>query len=84
MRKSGVCTILIIGLVVAALYSVPAPAIAEEVGFCQAAAESLTGDVYANPERWKSLSIYTLFSEGWNEPWVSPPPAKATLPARGG
>ncbi len=81
--RSIVSRILFIGLVVAALYAVPAPAIAEEVGFCQAAAESLTGDVYANPERWKSLSIYTLFSEGWNEPWVSPPTGEGYAPRQG-
>jgi len=83
MRRSCVCTVVIIGLVLAVLYSFPATAIAEEVGFCQAAAESLTGDVYANPERWKSLSIYTLFTEGWNEPWVSPPTGEGYAPRQG-
>lgn len=65
------------------LCSIPVTAIAEEVGFCKAAAESLTGDVYANPERWQSLSIYTLFTEGWNEPWVSPPTGEGYAPRQG-
>jgi hypothetical protein len=38
-----------------------------------AAKESLFGDVYAHPERWQPMSLGTFFTEGWNEPWVSPP-----------
>lgn len=54
-----------------------------ELGFCKAAVESLTGDVYADPSRWQSLSIYTLFTEGWNEPWVSPPTGEGYAPRQG-
>ena len=44
----------------------------EEVGFFRAAGESLTGDVYAEPSRWRPLSLGTFFSEGWNQAWASP------------
>jgi len=45
--------------------------------------ESLTGDVYAEPSRWRELSLGTLFSEGWREPWVSPPPGGGGAPRQG-
>jgi hypothetical protein len=34
--------------------------------------ESLAGDAY-EPGRWSPLPIDTLFSEGWDEPWVGAP-----------
>jgi hypothetical protein len=45
--------------------------------------ESLFGDVYAHPERWQPLSAGTFFSEGWNRPWVSPPPGSGGAPRQG-
>jgi hypothetical protein len=30
-------------------------------------------DPYTDPERWLPLSLGTFFSEGWDEPWISPP-----------
>lgn len=54
-----------------------------EVGFFRAAGESLTGDVYAEPSRWRPLSIGSLFSEGWNEPWASPPAGGGGAPRQG-
>jgi hypothetical protein len=38
-----------------------------------AARESLFGDVYSHPERWRPMTLGTFFTEGWDEPWVSPP-----------
>lgn len=52
-------------------------------GFIAAAKESLVGDVYANPERWQPLSWGTLFSEGWDEAWVSPPSGPGGAPRQG-
>ena len=37
-----------------------------------AARESLFGDVYVEPTRWRELTYSTFFTEGWNEPWASP------------
>src|SRR5262245_22285767 len=45
--------------------------------------ESMFGDVYANPERWRPLSIGTIFTEGWNLPWVSPPNGSGGAPRQG-
>lgn len=45
--------------------------------------ESLTGDVYAEPSRWQELSLGTLFSEGWDEAWVSPPAGEGGAPRQG-
>jgi len=53
------------------------------VGFFQAAGESLTGDVYADPSRWRPLSLGTFFSEGWDEAWVSPPAGGGGAPRQG-
>jgi hypothetical protein len=49
----------------------------------KAAIESLTGDVYAEPSKWEQLTIGSLFSEGWNEPWVSPPTGEGYAPRQG-
>lgn len=77
-------------LVAAVLLAGPAVAAEDAVGaeprrtgFFAAAVESLTGDVYANPERWRPLSWGTLFSEGWDEPWVSPPKGLGGAPRQG-
>jgi hypothetical protein len=45
--------------------------------------ESLTGDVYAEPSRWRALSLGSLFSEGWVEPWASPPNGEGGAPRQG-
>jgi hypothetical protein len=44
----------------------------ERVGVVDAAIESLTGDVYAEPSKWRPLSLGTFFSEGWDQAWASP------------
>jgi len=54
-----------------------------ERGFWYALAESVTGDVYADPSRWRPLSLGTFFTEGWDEPWVSPPPGGGGAPRQG-
>src|SRR4051794_26546209 len=35
-----------------------------------AARESLFGDVYVEPTRWRKLRFSTFLTEGWNEPWA--------------
>jgi hypothetical protein len=64
------------------------PALAEESGqptpgFFGAIRESLFGDVYAEPSNWRPLPARTFFTEGWNEPWVSPPPGEGGAPRQG-
>src|SRR6478735_5620675 len=44
--------------------------------------ESLTGNVY-EPSRWRELSLGTLFSDGWDEPWASPPTGEGGAPRQG-
>jgi hypothetical protein len=44
--------------------------------------ESLTGDVY-EPSRWRELSLGSLFTEGWDEPWASPPAGEGGAPRQG-
>jgi hypothetical protein len=70
---------------IAVIYS---PAFAEEsgqpnLGFFGAIRESLFGDVYAEPSKWRPLSARTFFTEGWNEPWVSPPTGEGGAPRQG-
>ena len=45
--------------------------------------ESLTGDFYAESAGWRELSLGSLFSEGWNEPWASPPAGEGGAPRQG-
>jgi hypothetical protein len=45
-----------------------------------AARESLFGDPYAHPERWRAMSLGTFFTEGWDEPWISPPRGSGGAP----
>src|SRR5574337_529147 len=54
-----------------------------EVGVLRAAVESLTGGVYAEPSRWQPLSLGSFLSEGWDEPWVSPPTGAGYAPRQG-
>ena len=35
------------------------------------------------PEAWRPLPFRTLFSEGWNEPWVEPPGGSKGAPRQG-
>ena len=44
--------------------------------------ESLAGDVY-EPGRWRPLDFRTLFSDGWNEAWASPPNGEGGAPRQG-
>src|SRR5689334_12674289 len=48
-----------------------------------AAKESLFGDPYAEPERWQELSLGTFLTEGWDEPWISPPTGGGGAPRQG-
>jgi hypothetical protein len=49
----------------------------------EAIKESMFGDVYANPDRWKPLSLGEFFTEGWSTPWVSPPNGSGGAPRQG-
>jgi hypothetical protein len=55
----------------------------ERVGVVDAAIESLTGDVYAQPSRWRPLSLGTFFSEGWDQAWASPINGSGGAPRQG-
>ena len=55
----------------------------ERLGFLGAAAESITGDVYAEPSRWRPLTLGTFFSEGWDEAWASPVNGSGGAPRQG-
>lgn len=84
---------VLLGVGLSATMAVPAPgradepraagAAPQEVGVLHAAGESLTGDVYAEPSRWRPLSLGTFFSEGWNEPWASPSAGGGGAPRQG-
>jgi hypothetical protein len=52
-------------------------------GVFGAMAKSLTGDVYGDPSAWRELSLRNLFSEGWDQAWVSPPPGGGGAPRQG-
>jgi hypothetical protein len=54
-----------------------------EMSVWEAAGESILGDVYATPTRWRELSLSTFFTEGWNEPWASPVPGGGGAPRQG-
>ena len=87
MRRT--CLRLTISLSLAAsVLGAAAPSAAEAPqpqsdGILGAMAKSLTGDVYAEPSRWRELSLGTLFSEGWDESWVSPPAGEGGAPRQG-
>ena len=55
----------------------------ERVGVVDAAIESLTGDVYAEPSKWRPLSLGTFFSEGWDQAWASPINGSGGAPRQG-
>jgi hypothetical protein len=44
--------------------------------------ESLAGDVY-EPGRWRPLELGTLFTDGWDESWASPPNGEGGAPRQG-
>ena len=60
-----------------------APSEPERVGFVDAAIESMTGDVYAEPTRWRPLSLGTFFTEGWDQAWASPVNGSGGAPRQG-
>jgi len=45
--------------------------------------QSLFGDVYSDPSRWRPLTLEGFFSEGWGSPWVSPPNGGGGAPRQG-
>ncbi|MCX7111249.1 MAG: hypothetical protein NTX45_14200 [Proteobacteria bacterium] len=51
--------------------------------FGEMIAESMFGDVYAEPSRWQELGYGNLFSKGWNKPWASPPAGGGGAPRHG-
>jgi hypothetical protein len=55
----------------------------ERIGIVDAAIESLTGDVYAEPSRWRPLALGTFFSEGWDQAWASPANGSGGAPRQG-
>jgi len=55
----------------------------EKDGVLGAMVKSLTGDVYAEPSKWKELSLGSFFTEGWDEAWVSPPAGGGGAPRQG-
>jgi hypothetical protein len=50
----------------------PAAPVHREYSVLDAIGESILGDVY-DPSKWRELSLGTFFTDGWNEPWASPP-----------
>lgn len=62
---------------------VPTSSVSKTGSFTDAIVESLTGDVYADPSRWREMPLSTFFCEGWNEAWVSPPPGEGGGTAAG-
>lgn len=93
MRRRDAMRWVLLGVGLGATMAVPAPgradepraagAAPQEVGVLHAAGESLTGDVYAEPSRWRPLSLGTFFSGGWNEPWASPSAGGGGAPRQG-
>jgi len=82
MRRnfSYVCSVLGLGLV--CVGGISAWSRAEAGSFFGAMGESLTGNVYES-SRWRELSLGTLFSEGWDEAWASPPAGEGGAPRQG-
>jgi hypothetical protein len=52
-----------------------------EMGLCATAAESIFGT--PDPDSWRPLPIWTLFTEGWNEAWVPSPNGSGGAPRQG-
>jgi hypothetical protein len=56
---------------------------AEKTSCADVIVESLAGDVYAEPSKWQPLELRTFFTEGWDEPWASPPAGEGGAPRQG-
>jgi len=54
-----------------------------EYSFSEVVRESVTGDVYSDPSKWRDLSYTDIFSKGWDKPWVSPPNGSGGAPRQG-
>jgi len=72
-------SVLYTGIPVSAQEAAPPP----KDGVLGAIVKSLTGDVYADPSRWREMSWSTFFTEGWDEAWVSPPAGGGGAPRQG-
>jgi len=73
--------------VVVGIAAMAGPALAQEsrqssYGLMDTIGESMFGDVY-DPSKWQPLSVRGFFTEGWNRPWVSPPPGEGGAPRQG-
>src|SRR5215831_1272897 len=84
------CPRVLVGLALGASVLCPhVPALAQQPtplpkdGLLGAIVQSLTGDVYSEPQRWCALSFSGFFTEGWDEAWVSPPPGGGGAPRQG-
>jgi hypothetical protein len=51
------------------------------MGPCDTAVESIFGT--PDPDTWRSLPIWTFFTEGWNEAWVPSPNGSGGAPRQG-
>ena len=51
--------------------------------FTEAMGKSIWGDVYGHPENWQPLGYGNFFTQGWNQPWVSPPNGGGGAPRQG-
>jgi len=84
MRRIAVAGVT---FVLAALFGMPTAGTAAEpappTNVIDAARESLFGDVYVEPTRWRPLSFSTFFTEGWDEPWASPVTGAGGAPRQG-
>src|SRR5215831_12917384 len=85
-----ICTRVLVGLALgASVLCTQVPALAQQQtpppkdGLLGAIVKSLTGDVYAEPERWRPLFFSGFFTEGWDEAWVSPPAGAGGAPRQG-
>ena len=88
MRNVSRCGVVMLSVILNAGLASPAAAKEpssepEHVGVLDAAVKSLTGDVYAEPSRWRPLSLGTLFTEGWDQAWASPTRGSGGAPRQG-
>ena len=87
MKANCVRLLLALVLIVFGAAAMPEPSMAaessQERGVSHAIIESLTGDVYAEPSKWRELCLSTFFTDGWDEPWASPPAGGGGAPRQG-